>query len=210
MDGSVIDSSFNFEDAADLKYGWSGIDVCCNCGGGKSVYDDIAVSFINNDNFNTILTECTFKQENYGISGPFKSWNNFALYQLIGDIDNDNLNQNLIIFTESDDINANISYQIIFCEFSESDYANTNNSIYNDFWLFGSLQYYTESIYLINSEWFDIDEYVISSQVIIDNRSYSFCNALIENSTIDASIDLIVPCFEEDELPTMSPTNEPS
>ena len=84
--GSTTDLIFDFEDAADLKYGWSGVEVCCNCGGGKTVYNDIAISFINNNNFNKTMDECTFKYDSFeiNINQPFQIWNNFVLYQLIG------------------------------------------------------------------------------------------------------------------------------
>ena len=210
--GSTTDLSFDFEDAADVEYGWTGIDACCNCGGGKSVYDNVAVSFVNNNNFNASMTECTFKLDILakGIEPPFQTWNNFVLYQLIGDIkSNSNLNKDILIFTELDNLDRNVVYEIIICNFEGYDYSLSDPTLYTDFWLFASIQYVSQSIYLINSEWFSIDEYILSDQIIIDNRSYSFCNSLIQNSTDDGIVDLITPCFE-DSLPTMSPTNPPT
>ena len=154
------------------------------------------------------MDECTFKFDSFeiNINEPFQIWNNFVLYQLIGDL-NINLNKDILLFTEVNNLNINVIYQIIICDFEGYDYSITDLNDYTDFWLFVSIQYLTQSIYLINSEWFDIDEYIISNQIIIDNRNYTFCNSIIQNSTSDGIIDIIIPCFEEDNIPTMTPTN---
>eukprot|EP01084_Bolivina_argentea_P283690 485956_1 len=188
-----------FEQSADLIYNWNALEACCECGGGKYVFNDIAVTYVNKHNFNNGLQECSFKNDMLTTINLIK-WNNFGLHQLIEGI-NYPLNSDLFIYKYLSNVNSTTlnASEIYICNFDSYDITSTSHDIYTDFFIFASIENIGEEeyTYFINSEYFDIDLSVISSVLAVGYYTYQECNNFIVNASLDdnADIDMILPCF---------------
>eukprot|EP01084_Bolivina_argentea_P315289 546199_1 len=187
------------------------LEACCACGGGISVFDNVAVTYINKNNFNDAPQECSFKDD-INSTTSLAQWNNFALNQLMEGI-NYPLNGDVFIYKHLSNIDSSTSYTLSICNFSSYNINATPHDIYTDFFIFAAIEYIEveEYIYFVNSEYFNLDLNVMSSVLEVQYYGYQDCNNLILNASLDdhSVIDMILPCFKHSTPPTSVSTLTP-
>eukprot|EP01083_Nonionella_stella_P141472 435976_1 len=201
-DGNILRDELQFYNLIDRKYTLSGMDVCCDCGGGVTAMDGVVFSL---DHWIRMDLDvlCDWAPIS-GISNKnqLRNWNNIILYSMctdLTDINCDFLIDSLINPPE-------YGYSLYICAY---DASVTDG---NDFMFDIAMNHQTETYDIfINTFWFNLDLSQYSPHLNIIHSNYSFCLADAVDPTRHATHHYGAhPCYVFDYFDTLSPTWYPT
>ena len=194
-------SNKDFENLSDNKYGLSALSVCCECGGGIKNIDNQEMIFTNSINIDLLSNDdllCIYHENNYILN--HREWNNLILYQFCIELQQKynkmEVDCDIIIDkTYKTSINEE-NLSIVECDFDQfifnNQYDNNNtNSLY--FILIIAMDHQYENVIYLNSEWFDINQFLLSPNIDYISNEYQQCLIELNNGNFDMLYG-ILPC----------------
>ena len=226
VNGKINTSVDNIISNTDFIYNLNANEVCCDCGGGVNIIDDITLfygyairiynesqttnSFVNNDNM--ACGDISILHNTQQI----RQWNNLNLFDLCNKLKNTIYKHYQFVIDEElyddhkNDINCTSlideSYDAQNVAISMCDFQNyTHNETY-----FIMMVDYDETdgnTFYINNQWFELDINKISENINIEYISYSKCN---EQATSSDVLYKVLPCTNSSIAPstTINSDNE--